>query len=141
MSPSDEFVHAWSTSGSIVVTCCCGRTHFASYNAADFDEGELEGLKQKTQTDPEHYIEHTDDGYVTYLHIGQGIVADCACGKAKQYEDFIWRWRERIIEYLTVRIKADMAAVAHVNQKLTELNELQTHNRRVVLDPRQAEGR
>lgn len=123
----------------MVVTCTCGRTHFATYaNEGSFDEGELEGLRHTASVDADKCVEHNDDSYVSYLHIGKGIVIGCACKADVKHEEFIWHNRDAIAAYLTARNKHDLEVVTHLNEKLKALNELQTHNGHLVLGASQA---
>lgn len=136
---SSAFRDAWTSSGTLVVTCACGRTHFATYaNEGFFDDDELEGLRQKASIDADNYVEHNDDSHVSYLHIAKGIVIGCACKQDVKYEQFIWHHRDSIIEYLTARNKHDLEVVTHLNEKLKALNELQTNNGHLVLGESQA---
>lgn len=134
MTESTEFCNAWSTSGSICVTCMCGRTYFATCaNEGNFDEDELEGLRRNAAEQPDKYFEQPGESYISYLHIGKGIVIGCSCGKGTQYEEFIWQHRIEIADYLTARVKADLDAVIHVNEKLKQLNELQANQPALLL--------
>jgi len=132
---SDEFQAAWNTSSSIVVTCACGHTHFASFgNNGNFDEGELEGLCEKAFRSPADYTEHPDLSYVTYLHVGKGIVIGCACQQDTKYENFIWLYRNEITAYLMARNKVDMETVTHLNEQLKQLDELHALQTKLHLD-------
>lgn len=56
-APSPEFEQAFCHGGSIVVECACGRTHFCdNERAGDFEEGELESLREKMHKNPDRVL-------------------------------------------------------------------------------------
>ena len=108
MSVSEEFWAAWPAGGHIVIDCGCGRTHFAdAESAGDWNEGELEELREKAKVDPEHYIAHGNHDSISECQIG-GIVYvwDCPCGYGERVEQFLDANREEILRYYKSRIDA-----------------------------------
>jgi hypothetical protein len=101
-----------SHTGGCVRECSCGITHFdISDNVWDWEDGELERLKEKASLFPESYIEV--DGSVSTMSVGgEEIVEGCKCKKASKYESFIRDNAVQIKEYLQewskiLREKAD----------------------------------
>lgn len=85
--------------------CVCGITHFDTCNNYDWEDGELEGLIEKAETQPDKY--RASDGAVGTIEInGIEIVWGCTCDKAKKYETFLIEEGPRIIEYLRRRAAA-----------------------------------
>lgn len=88
--------------GGCVRTCECGITHFNVDYPSDFDEGELEELKEKEKEFPDKY--KSGDGSIGTIEIGgRQIVWGCSCEIARQYEDFILGDAIGIAEYLNKR--------------------------------------
>jgi hypothetical protein len=138
---SNHFWQAFCHSGSIVHDCSCGRAHFATYSANDFEEGELEDLQTKRLQAPDKYIEH-DQSSVHVIYIYQSaFVVECTCGGLLKYEKFILHYVIAVVEFLTNKVQEELKIAEFAYTKIKKLNELQANNRRVVLDKSQAEGR
>lgn len=102
-----------SSCGGCLRTCECGITYFDTYNIWDWEEGELEELKQKAEDDPEHYV-GIDCSVGTLSIDGREIVYGCTCKLAQRYEEFILDHAEQIAEYLNKRailLKEKAAAI------------------------------
>lgn len=103
---SIEFDSAFNWGGSVRATCQgCNRTFFNSHDVGCFDsKEELNYLVQLSQEKPDKYID-TCGETVGLLEVnGITFVYQCDCGKARQYEDFIWESRVSIMEYLKKRL-------------------------------------
>jgi len=123
MKASEEFIRAFSRHGTIVATCACGRTHFASYDADCFDEGELEKLSAQQQREPNKFVEHFQSS-VSVVHFGnETLVADCDCDRLKRYENFIWAYRQSILDYLVKRNTRDFNMVTELNEQIEKVKE------------------
>jgi hypothetical protein len=115
--PSDDFLSAVREhrlgGGGIWDTCDhCGRTYFASDAGFDYEPGELEGLQEKAEKEPGKYI---DTGEVAVGHIefsGMKFLDCCECNALRRYEDFIWRNRVVISNYLEKRIERELREIA-----------------------------
>ena len=93
---NEVFRSGWS--GRIRV-CDCGITYFDGYNDCDWEDGELEKLRQKARDKPKLYVEV--DCSVSTIEIGPSqLVIDCTCGQAKRYEDFILNHAHQLAKYL-----------------------------------------
>ena len=93
------------TSGCVRI-CACDRTHFdiCEGNGWDWEEGELEKLKQAADTEPDRFIE--SNGAVTAMTIdGCEFVMNCPCGYAAAAEQFIRKNAPSIKRYLTAWAK------------------------------------
>lgn len=107
--PSEDFERSFGGAGSLVISCeFCDRVHFATFNnAGDYDEGELKDLLRKAKAEPDKYIEQ-DYSSISWGYLaGHQYVHGCQCNKARAHEDFIWDHRDRIINYLEKRTKAE----------------------------------
>jgi hypothetical protein len=110
--PSDMFREAVEDTGTCCATECefCGRTHFvSSHGHGDYEEGELEKLKEQAAKDPDRYIEESEydaigEGYID----GKQAVVHCPCNALRRYEDFIWGHRTIICEYLAARCAKEL---------------------------------
>ena len=104
--PSQEFLHAFTHVGSITATCdFCGRTLFGT--SAHYEEGELDGLREKAKTS-EKYIE-VDYDTISIVEIeGKNYPWDCPCNAVRQYENWIWAHRKEIAAYLNSRSKKEL---------------------------------
>jgi len=106
--PSDEFMEALISGGSIVTECeLCGRVHFATWDdGADWEEGELEELRANADKEPDRYIEDATCSSISWGYLdGQQAVWGCPCNIARKYEDWIWGHRELVTSYLRKRIR------------------------------------
>jgi len=93
-----------SNTGGICRDCACGKTYFNGDDASDFDEGELEALREKAKAQPDKYIEqqHT----VSTMEIDNvEIVYGCTCDTARKYEKFIIQHGAQLATYLNMRAK------------------------------------
>lgn len=110
-APSNDFESAFTDSGSIVVECeFCGRTHFCNReDAGDFEPGELERLREAQRESPGKVMgwDCTSIGAVEID--GKRAAQCCPCRKIRRYEDWIWRHRTQIAEYLQARVQAELA--------------------------------
>jgi len=118
--PSEEFNRAceeYMTSGGSRRTCECGMTFYNPDGGWDWNEGELEELQAK-----EERGEATSVGYtVTAMSIdGKEFVIGCPCNGLRQYEDFIWAYRELSALYIRNRAKTQLDE-AHRNMETSEL--------------------
>jgi len=115
---SDIFREAFNShTGGICRDCVCGRVHFNSEDASDFDEGELEELMEKAKAQPGKYIER--DHTVSTMEInGIEIVNGCACDSAQKYEQLFIREAAQIAEYLNNRASALRAKADAIQVKV-----------------------
>ena len=92
------------TSGC-VRTCVCGRLHFdISDNGWDWEEGELEKLKQSAYVEPDRFIK-SEGAVATMTIYGNEFVMNCPCGGAAEAEQFIRQNAPSIKRYLTAWAK------------------------------------
>jgi hypothetical protein len=103
--PSLEFIEALSGGGHMVADCeLCGRVCFEdSEIAGDWEEGELEKLREGVRTEPDKYIP-MDSVHSVEIGGKTGIVG-CTCNGLRQYEDFIWGYRRVIMKFISAKIK------------------------------------
>lgn len=126
---SDDFIEAFrSGTGSIRGTCeWCGREFFEdNRHAGDWDEGELEKLRERAAIDDKIVAMDT----VSFGHIdGKQFVMGCPClaSNIGKYEGFVWNHRKQIAEYIQKRVKTlveqvlrDEAAVEHTKDSLEQ---------------------
>jgi hypothetical protein len=116
-APSEHMENAFRCGGGIRFTCHCGRTHFEDRECAgDWDNSELEGLREAFHRDPDKTIACAYS--VTYATInGREYVLGCPCNGLRVYEDFLWNHRRGIAEYLAARA-VDQKAAAELDHAL-----------------------
>lgn len=104
-----------SGTGGLVRDCSCGRVHFHDDETEDFDEGELEQLREKAKEQPDKYI---PQGWTieTMEISGCDIVFGCTCDTARKYERFIVNHDTQLAKYLNARARElkDHAAAIEV---------------------------
>jgi len=85
--------------GSIVADCQCGITHFVS--EGDYEEGELEKLREQAIANPKKFIENGTVDYIARreFNAGQWVIG-CPCNWQDKYARFIWAEYEIIAEFL-----------------------------------------
>lgn len=122
VAPSLEMERAFTSGGGLTMQCVCGRVHFhGDERAGDWEEGELERLREKSKTDAD-----TISSGASYADCnGQTFVIDCPCNGLRKYEDFLWQHRRQIAGYLSTRsatLKAasdfDHALVGNLTEKV-----------------------
>ena len=103
MTTTQTFWDVVCRAGTITVECgFCGRTHFVS--DGDYDEGELEGLREQAKASPGKFVERHECDYISCGELdGVTAVYGCPCDKAARYERFIWENRLMIAGYLKRR--------------------------------------
>ena len=104
--PSELFMDLLCQSGVMISQCdLCGRTHFASgERTGDYAEGELEAMRKKADTEPDRFVEHTDEDSLALGFLsGRRVIWGCSCNKARDYEDFILANEDFIIRFLKAR--------------------------------------
>lgn len=122
---SAEFENAIVDSGSLVIDCeFCGKTHFASYDAHFYEEGELETLREKAKETPNKYIEHDYSSVSWGYFAGKQAVIDCDCEQLIKWENMIWDNKYIITKYLLARNKRELEEKQHQNKEIVKLVEL-----------------
>lgn len=109
--PSKEFLDAFKegSSGMIVECDFCGRVYFATQDGGDYEDGELENLRENAKKEPDKYIEV--DCFTTRILIdGHYYALGCKCNKVRRYEDWIWANRRSIVAYLKARTEKRLQA-------------------------------
>lgn len=117
-------------------TCCsdtceaCGRTYFiTSQGHGDYNEGELESLREKAAAEPDKYIEVPDFSSVSSAQLGsQRVIVGCLCDPTKRYSDWIENHAEELARYLTLywQSKRDeaMREATKANGQLSQIEAL-----------------
>lgn len=87
--------------GHCVIDCACGRTYFDNSQSCDWEDGELESLEAKAETQPDKYVA-VDHTIGTFTLFGVEYVYGCPCtaGKPREYEAFILKHARKIAIYL-----------------------------------------
>ncbi len=95
---SEDWWSSFCFGGSIVADCVCGRTNFVDReDAGDWDEGELEKLREKHKENPDAYpIDHGNDR-VSISSIG--LIWNCPCGESKRHEEYLIVNEDAILSY------------------------------------------
>lgn len=97
--PSDIFVDAFCRAGTICARCDgCGRTYFNYDDGPNFDEGELEKLKQLEEKSCDVYI--GVDHSIGLIHLfGSVFVVGCKCYALRKMEDSLLMMRQSLARY------------------------------------------
>lgn len=92
--------------GSPSIDCQhCKRMHFTH------DAEDVESLRAKEEKEPEKYMEAVNSDSLAWGYLdGKQIVWGCPCDSGHRYEEFIWRHRELIAEYLKRRCAEKLQA-------------------------------
>ena len=115
------------------VTCqACGRTYFVTSSGhGDYEDGELELLREKAKANPDKFVEVPDYSSVSFMnrpHDGMEVVIGCVCDPTKQLADFIENNARSLSRYLTEWWKDQAeAAQAAANEAKRELQQLTEH--------------
>lgn len=127
------FDYAFSGGATCCQTTCeaCGRTYFVTSDGhGDYDEGELDGLRDLASADPTKCIEVPDFSSVpTAYHpaTGKFIVVGCICDPAKKFCDWVESHAENLATYLEYYFRAKHQRAAYeaerAERKLCELAE------------------
>lgn len=97
-------------SGTTVVTCVCGRTHFMHPDVCshleDYSDTRIEimNLKEKSESESESdkYFAWTKTVcYLTFLEMN--LVRDCPCNVIAWLEEQLWANREQVLSLLTAQ--------------------------------------
>lgn len=104
---SAEFAQAFA-SGEVahLLTCSCGRTHFAGADATWTTDEERERLLRLSRQDPVNYL-NTGDCASVVLNLGAQVVLGCPCGKDVELERWIRAHQEQIARYFKARAVGD----------------------------------
>jgi hypothetical protein len=116
MKTSELFMDlATSNHGSPCIQCQhCKRVHFTH----ECDEKELADLRAKAEKEPNKYLEDTMSDSIAWGYLdGKQYAWNCPCDSGHRYEEFIWRHRELIAEYLKRRTQENLR-VAQEDAKL-----------------------
>lgn len=108
----DLFANLVCQSANRTATCgFCGREHWGRLHMAGMTAAELNALGEKLKASPDKYQEHVADEYVATGQLdGKLFVWGCACNALLKYQDFLWKNRSVIIEFLTIRSEAELRA-------------------------------
>ncbi len=104
--PDDALLFEDAFSGGISGcrgTCQCGRSYFDNYNSGiDWDEGEIEGLLERSRKEPDRVI--PSDGSVSFIEVdGVAFVWGCKCQGWIKYQKFLVRHAPQIAAFLRAR--------------------------------------
>lgn len=116
---SSDFWSSFEFGGTLVATCRCGRTHFCSNTALDFEDGELDDLLKSASEKPEKFIEDGKNDSVAVMDGPNGLIVwGCHCHGAMPFEQFLIDYRYQILSYYTRRSKASHAQVQQEESEL-----------------------
>ena len=97
--------------GGICMECVCGRTHFVDDpTAGDWEPDELQSLRQAAKKKDGKTIAHHDGVSAADIN-GNPIVWGCPCEWMERFERMIWNERERVLEYLALRWRTELAVL------------------------------
>ena len=117
-----EFLTVLSMGGCLVTDCVCGRTHFATHDD-QYDDGELERLRQMMVKEPNLYIEDSDSDTVHVATFrGVNYVVDCPCGRLASLEELLWDVKDILLQYYRLRIDKEKAEKATTESMLAGLS-------------------
>lgn len=117
---------AFSFGGSCCTAYCeaCERTYFVtSSGRGDYEEGELDRLRERAEIDPNAWVEVPDFGYVSTMRLpttGKTVVVGCLCDPTKQFSDFLEGYAEEFTTYLQEYWKAVRSEAASQEQRAAE---------------------
>lgn len=117
---------AFSYGGTLCSTTCqaCDRTYFVtSPGHGDYDEGELENLRELAEQSPDKYIEVPDFDSVSTMTMPtdrKHVVVGCICDPTKALSEFIEANAEELTRYLREYWQDVRADAAMEERKATE---------------------
>jgi len=119
LPPSDIFIETVTDSSGIVATCeLCGRTLFEDdERAGDWNDGELERLRQRAKEEPDKVIPM--DIVRTGEIGGKHVITNCPCHGLRGYENFIWAHRHIIARYIAKKTE-EIARAAYDDEAEAE---------------------
>jgi hypothetical protein len=125
---------AFESGGALVVQCLCGRTNFAGGSEVDYEEGELELLREKARLRPDAYIEDPESDSIGVAEVGHGqvIAWGCPCGCAEKFEDLLEGSREQIAKYYELKLQAAETAVKLI-ERAREKSAAAAHGTKLAL--------
>ncbi len=125
---------AFGFGGTLCSVLCtdCDRTYFVtSPGHGDYEEGEIEDLRERAEREPDKYIEVSDFDSVSFMiHPGTGkqIVTGCICDPTRGLSEWIESHAQQLTKYLWLywesrRKKAEREnrEAAHALAALTEV--------------------
>lgn len=116
MTPEFESILSWG--GSPRATCGCGRVHFAD-SGDNMEPGELDGLRSKANTEPDHYIADGENDSVSIATVnGVTAVWGCKCGYFDRVEAFLWNNRAGFLAYYRKRMDREKKEAAAIESNL-----------------------
>lgn len=116
---SDLWWDSFCCGGSIVSDCACGRTNFIdSEDAGDWDEGELERLRELHREKPDQYVIDHGNDYVSISRVG--LIWNCPCGQSKRYEDMLTLYQSEILSYYKKRKEKLVREAADITEDLSK---------------------
>jgi hypothetical protein len=103
-----RFTRAFSHGGTLcAMDCACGRVHFVSADGhGDYDEGELDRLKEAALKDPDKYVEHSVFDTIHVCDAADGYIPQCPCGGAERIRKWIDDHAAELVTYLTALFEA-----------------------------------
>lgn len=123
--PSELFEECFrDNTGTLTSTCeLCGVTIFCTLDVSSYETEELDRLTKAAKEDPKKYIEWADCNGVSLGWInGQLFIMDHECPELAKYEQFVWRNRFAIAEYLQKRAKEELDAKTEQAARIGVLN-------------------
>lgn len=107
----DDFINSFSTSGSVIIDCRCGRIHVADDEIDCLEEEELEELRKIEEKDPNKVV-HWGYASISWTWInGEQVVFECPCGFDKMVCAFIEEHQSQILSFIGKMVKTERTAV------------------------------
>ena len=123
--PSEAFEDVFSShAGTIAATCeLCGRFLYTEEVLRDGEEGEFEKYEALRKRNPDKYILMDYDSVSLAEIDHQQVVLGCPCNGLRRYEDFVWRERRGIAEYMQQRLLQAQKQLKELKEQVENITE------------------
>lgn len=103
----DAAFHSFATCTSIRCERCQRLYFVTSPGHGDYEDGQLERLREFAKQKPNMFIEVSDYSCVSAMCVdGKQVVIGCLCDPTQKYSDFIEQYAEELTEYLKLYWKS-----------------------------------
>ena len=119
----DEFLDAFAHSGSIMITCRCGRLHVATNEIEYLESEDIEEIEELKRKSPDKVIEWDCD-MISWTTINSEVVVfDCPCGYADFLCNFIEGYHEEIMKVIEKIIKSEKGVIDNKEELFRKVKE------------------
>jgi hypothetical protein len=120
MDTLEIFRDSFTSSGSITISCSCGRLHVADDDINQLEEEEQKSIEEFEKDHPDKVIHHSDCSISWFHFSNKQVVVECPCKADVKIHNMLMNNRyHQIIKFFKSLLKAEQSELK-MKEELTE---------------------